>query len=345
MKSVSKTCFFLLLFTIVFSCKKENAIDTKAPEIKKEKTFQINLDSLKKVAADSLAQIKLDSLNELKSKLIKKEKHRIKEGAAFVAWPMKVSDSLKKVFYKKYSKQEIYNIAALNRVDTDNLSRRDTIVVPKELKENFIDYSPFPFYTDVLIDVPKFIIFSYPIQAYAVYENGTLIKWGPSNMGKKTSQTPRGLFFTNWKGRKVKSTSNDEWILNWNFNISNQGGVGFHQYALPGYPASHSCLRLLDADAQFLYNWCDQWILKDAKTQIAKGTPVIVYGDYKFGKKGIWNDLVKDPNITTITLEQLNSEIEPHVPEILKQQQIRLDYLQNKNEKTETTIKNDSLSY
>nr|WP_297309929.1 L,D-transpeptidase [uncultured Flavobacterium sp.] len=345
MKIIPKMSLLFMLI-IIYSCKKENEINlnSQPPIIENEKPFQKNLDSINKVKADSLAQIKKDSVNQLKEKLRKKKKFRITEGMAYIAWPMKVSDSLRKVFYKTYSRKDIYDIAALNRVDTDNLSKRDTIIVPKELKENFIDYSPFPFYTDVLIDVPKFIIFSYPIQAYAVYENGTLIKWGPTNMGKKATQTPRGLFFTNWRGRKVKSTSNDEWILNWNFNISNFGGVGFHQYALPGYPASHSCLRLLDADAQFLYNWCDQWILKDSNTQIAKGTPVIVYGDYAFGKKGIWNELVKDPNITTITLEQLNNEIESHVPEILKQQQIRLDYLKAKNETSEITVKTDSLS-
>jgi hypothetical protein len=30
--------------------------------------------------------------------------------------------------------------------------------------------------------------------------------------------------------------------LRWNFNIENKLGVGWH--SLPGYPASHSCLRL-----------------------------------------------------------------------------------------------------
>src|SRR5690606_41381418 len=63
-----------------------------------------------------------------------------------------------------------------------------------------------------------------PVQAFAVYEKGVLMKWGPSNMGKKATQTPRGLFFTNWKGRRVRSTVDEEWILNWNFNIHNTGG-------------------------------------------------------------------------------------------------------------------------
>jgi len=338
----------IIISLISVSCNKssednKDQFDLNDNEIQKEKT--INIDSLNIVKADSLSKIKADSLlaikEKVKEKVKEKEQFRLKEGAEFMYWPLKVSDSLSKVFFKTYTKDQIYDIAALNRVDVANLKRRDTIIVPKVLKDDFMDYTPFPFQMDVLSEVPKFIIFSYPIQAYAVYENGDLIKWGPTNMGKKATQTPRGLFFTNWKGRKVKSTSNDEWILNWNFNISNHGGVGFHQYALPGYPASHSCLRLLDADAQFLYNWCDQWILKDAKTQIAKGTPVIVYGDYPFGKKGIWNDLVKDPNVTTLSTEQLNEIITPHIPEIKKQQEIRVDYLNNKNKEVEVEM--DSL--
>lgn len=334
----------IIISLISISCNKINEDNTNQTDLNDKETHKektINIDSLNIVKADSLSKIKADSLLAIKEKVKEKEKFRLKEGAEFMYWPMKVSDSLSKAFYKNYTKEQIYDIAALNRVDVANLKHRDTIIVPKVLKEDFIDYTPFPFQLDVLTEVPKFIIFSYPIQAYAVYENGNLIKWGPTNMGKKATQTPRGLFFTNWRGRKVKSTSNSEWILNWNFNISNRGGVGFHQYALPGYPASHSCLRLLDADAQFLYNWCDQWILKDANTQIAKGTPVIVYGDYPFGKKGIWNDLVKDPNVTTITIEQLNEIITPHISEIKKQQEIRINYLNNKTKEIE--VKNDSL--
>jgi hypothetical protein len=45
--------------------------------------------------------------------------------------------------------------------------------------------------------------------------------------------------------------------LRWNFNIENKLGVGWH--SLPGYPASHSCLRL--EDAKLLYEWADEWQL------------------------------------------------------------------------------------
>ncbi|RRJ89083.1 murein L,D-transpeptidase [Paenimyroides tangerinum] len=341
MKKIINSILFvgLLIFTVACDKANPNSKQTEDTKTDNERAFQIRKDSLEKAKQDSIVKFKQDSITEIKDKFVKKEELRIKEGAEYDYWPLKKSDSLSKKFFKTYSKDEIYTIAALNRVDVANLKGRDTIIVPKVIKEDFLDYSPFPYQMEILTDVPKFIVFSYPIQAFAVYENGNLIKWGPTNMGKKATQTPRGLFFTNWRGRKVKSTSNSEWILNWNFNISNHGGVGFHQYALPGYPASHSCLRLLDADAQFLYNWCDQWILKDANTQIAKGTPVIVYGDYAFGKKGVWNDLVKDPNATLITTEQLKEVVEPHIAEIIKQQEIRINYLKNKD----TEVKNDSL--
>ena len=63
-------------------------------------------------------------------------------------------------------------------------------------------------------------------------------------MGSKAHQTTRGLHFTNWKGKEIISTVSDEWKLKWNFNIANHEGIGWHQYSMPGYPASHSCLRL-----------------------------------------------------------------------------------------------------
>lgn len=335
MKNYMKTLLIFGLLTLVVACKKTD------PEAESDKNVPSQNEINKDIKLDSLQEVKKDSVPEIKEEITKKDIHKIKEGTAYVYWPMKVSDSLSKKFFKTYSKSEIYTIAALNRVDSDHIKSRDTIIVPKDLKSNFLDYSPFPNQMDIISEIPKMIVFSYPIQAYAVYEKGNLIKWGPTNMGKKTAQTPRGLFFTNWKGRKVKSTSNDEWILNWNFNISNSGGVGFHQYALPGYPASHSCLRLLDADAQFLYNWAEQWVLQDKNTVKVKGTPVIVYGEYSFGKKGIWNDLVKNPEVTTVSVSQLNNIIEPHMAEILKQQEIRKIYNESKASLPE--IKNDSL--
>src|SRR5690606_24498723 len=113
-------------------------------------------------------------------------------------------------------------------------------------------------------------------QAWAIYEYGDMKRWGATSMGKESAQTPTGLHFANWKGEEVQSTVDDEWILKWNFNIMNKEGVGWHQYDMPGYPASHSCLRLFEKDARFLYEWADQWVIEGTDNIKAHGTPTIV---------------------------------------------------------------------
>lgn len=232
-------------------------------------------------------------------------------------------DSLRKNINKIYTPEQRYIIYALNRVDAANSKRPDTLIVPDTLMPDIMAYSPFPAEAPFLKDVKKIVFFAYPIQAFGAYENGKLVKWGPSSMGKKATPTPTGLFFANWKAKETISTVNDEWKLKWNFNISNKGGVGWHQYAMPGYPASHSCLRMLEADAQYMYTWADQWVLKDAKTLLAHGTPAIVYGAYPFGQPRPWLALLKDPNANTITVEELQKQAESFLPKIMEEQQKR----------------------
>ena len=327
---MKKLIYLFLLSAFFVNCKKGQS-DAETNQSNYNETAVLERDSLLEqplsaIVSDTIVEQSTDSLTNEKPE--KKPGFYIERGTKYSIWPHKINDSLRKKFNEEFSDEQKYIIAALNRIDTDHIARRDSLIVPNEFHDDFLQYSPFPHKVNVLNDVDKFLIFSYPVQAFAVYEKGVLMKWGPTNMGKKATQTPRGLFFTNWKGRKVRSTVDDEWILNWNFNIHNTGGIGFHQYALPGYPASHSCLRLLDADAQYLYNWADQWILSDPQTVKVKGTPVIVYGDYNFGVKGDWYQLYKDPNVTTISETELVEIITPHKDEILKQQKIRQEHFE-----------------
>ena len=349
---MKKIVIIAVLFMALFSCKRENKNTEEftvsqdsvqqidAEQLRIDSLEMIRKDSLVQVRKDSLLQVKQDSLQKIVAQKRKQKKYEVFKGEEFSYWPIKVSDSLRKLFHSTFTKEQQYTIAALNRIDTDHINGRDTLIVPNEFKSSFMDYAPFPRKMEFLDQVSKIVIFSYPIQAFGVYEKGNLVKWGPTNMGKQSAQTPRGLFFTNWKGRRVISSVDDEWILNWNFNISNQGGVGWHQYGLPGYPASHSCLRLLDADAQWLYNWADQWVLEDEQTIKVKGTPVVVYGDYKFGVIGIWHQLVLDPQATTLSKTDLEKVVTPYVTEILNQQTIRETY--NKSKEI-TNVQTDSL--
>ena len=241
-------------------------------------------------------------------------------------------DSALSVFQKKYSEEEIHNILAINRLDVKNRWRADTLVVPDKMEKDFNAYSPFPRNISLAKDIHKLALFSYPIHAYALYENGNLIKWGPTSMGKKSSPTKIGLGFTNWKKKIAISTSNSEWKLRWNFNVFNFQGIGWHQYDLPGHHASHSCMRLLEEDAEWMYTWGEQWILDEKGTKvIAKGTPVIIFGEPNFKTKP-WKELLKSPKANDYSETQLNNEIKPFLEEILTQQKIRAEYLQHKKD-------------
>lgn len=217
-------------------------------------------------------------------------------------------------------------VTALNRVDGNNISKLDSIIVPSDFTGDLAYYLPFPLEVASLKDVTKIIIFSYPTQSFAAYENGSLVYSGATNMGRKKDPTPTGLFFTNWKAEQTTSTFNDEWDLKWNFNIENKLGVGFHEYELPGYPASHSCLRLQEKDAKYLYNWADQWILKDKENVAVKGTPVLVFGSYAFDGKKPWLQLANDPKALQISESEMDSQTGTYLTKILAEQKIRAEY-------------------
>ena len=248
------------------------------------------------------------------------------------AYALISKDSLKSII-KDYTKADLAKIAAINRVDVNLLPSRDSIIIPSDLGLPENAYFPFPDTVSFLAPVNKFIVFSYPAQAFAAYENGRLVQTGPTSMGKKSTKTPLGLFYTNWKSKESVSTSNDEWILKWNFNVHNRIGVGFHQYQLPGYPASHSCMRLRMEDAEKLYYWADQWILKDSGRSVAYyGTPVLIYGAYPWGGRKPWYNLADNADILKITEEQLRAELpEDKMQQIMERQQLRMEYAASKD--------------
>lgn len=210
---------------------------------------------------------------------------------------------------------------AVNRTDKQFFTKMDSVIIPTDMSGDIAFYLPFPVEVPYLENVDKILFFSYPTQTFAAYENGILIYTGPTNMGRKKDQTPTGLFFTNWKAEETISTFDDEWKLLWNFNIENKKGVGFHQYELPGYPASHSCLRLHEKDAKYLYEWADQWVLVDDENVKFKGTPVVVFGSYPFGEPKPWLQLVKNPKALTISESEIEKVTAPYLETILKEQE------------------------
>lgn len=319
MKKHASKNYLLLLFILLsfWACKKEEV----------DKSIDDNTSASEDIIIkDSIIKKENDSTKVVIKKSIPPAEQEFGFYNAFI-FPKdkKDKDSIFSIFNKKYNEQERYAIYALNRLDVKNRLKADTLVVPKVIDTSLMDYSPFPKQLDILSPVNKFVVFSYPIQAYGVYNNGTLVKWGPTSMGKKTSKTKTGLTFANWKKELAISTVKSEWKLPYNFNIFNMDGIGWHEYELPGYPASHSCLRLLKNDAIWLYSYADTWILNPGgATTKAKGTAVLVYGDYPWGKRRPWKNLLQDPSSNNVSVEEMTTMLQPKIELIIKEQNNRI---------------------
>jgi hypothetical protein len=218
---------------------------------------------------------------------------------------------------------ELVTLLKLNRVDEGHLRRR-TLIVPDAFADE-LDYAPFPPTLAALDSVPKFILVSQRIQAFGAYEFGRLVRWGPTSTGKRTTPTASGLFFTNWKSKETTSTEDSTWILKWYVNFVSDRGMAFHQYALPGRPASHGCVRLLEADAYWLFNWSDQWeVARRAQSPRLYGTPVLSLGEYDYARPAPWLALAEDPFAARVSLEELEEALAPLLPTIEDRTRLRI---------------------
>ena len=138
------------------------------------------------------------------------------------------------------------------------------------------------------------------------------MRWGPTSTGKAATPTDSGLFFTNWKSRTTISTDDPSWILDWYVNFIALKGIAFHQYELPGKPASHGCVRLLEVDARWVYDWARQWTPGRGSRVKEYGTPVLVFGDYEYGRTAPWNDLPGgDQARATVSEWELSGSLAP----------------------------------
>ena len=205
-------------------------------------------------------------------------------------------------------------VLRINRIDRDNLKSGMTVIIPQNIND-VKDWQYMPNRISSAKSIPKLIIVSQPIQAFGVYKNGLLVHSGPVSSGRELNQTPSGLYFVNWKGEEVTSTFDDEWILKWNMNVDNLEGISMHQYSLPGDPASHSCIRMTEADAYWLYNWTDEWTWKNGKV-VAEGTPVIIYSKYNFNNPPPWTLLAENSKATETPRSVLEDLIKRYLPNI-----------------------------
>ncbi len=191
-----------------------------------------------------------------------------------------------------FSEEQILLLEKLNRRDLGHLVRLNTLVVPLLWTGRELDYSPFPSQYAWAEKYPKAMVVDLTSQAFGAYEYGKLVRWGPVSSGRKDRPTPSRLFHLTWRSLGRHSTVNREWYMPWYFGFENKHGLSLHQYDLPGYPASHECIRLLESDARWLYDWGEEWQLdKKGWNVLKQGTPLLVYGRYDQKSQPPWRSL------------------------------------------------------
>lgn len=188
-----------------------------------------------------------------------------------------------------HSASQIRILERLNRANDQYLLLLDQWVVADDWTTPILAFSPFPTRFLQARTIPKLLAVHLPSQSFAAYEYGRLVRWGPVSSGREGHLTPPGLYFLNWKSRGRRSTVHRDWYLEWYFNFHNRRGLSFHAYPLPGLPASHACLRLLEEDAEWLYSWGESWVLDARGWEVERnGTPVVIIGQYEFEAPSPW---------------------------------------------------------
>jgi hypothetical protein len=188
-----------------------------------------------------------------------------------------------------YTDSQLALLEKLNRCDWRKLAGMKEMVVPEHWDYDESVYSPLNDAPEWARELEKLLVVHQPSQAFGAYENGCLVRWGPLSTGAKRSPTPEGFFNLNWKSRGRHSTVNRDWFLRWYYNFQNRSGRSFHEYELPGQPASHGCVRMLGRDAQWLYEWGESWRLDERGWGVEDpGTPVLILGQYNYGGPAPW---------------------------------------------------------
>ena len=189
---------------------------------------------------------------------------------------------------ERFSESQLALLEKLNRADVGHLQRVRELVVPESWSDE-LSYSVLPARYASSEAWPTFLVVYLPGQLFGAYEFGSLVRWGPVSTGSRSNPTGSGRFSLNWRSTGRASTVDPNWFMRWYFNFGNREGLAFHAYSLPGYPASHGCIRLLDRDAQWLFQWGQTWLLDAGGTRVrTQGTPVFIVGHYDFDAAAPW---------------------------------------------------------
>lgn len=154
---------------------------------------------------------------------------------------------------------------------------------------------------------PVAVVVSLPDQRAYVYRNGVRIGVSTCSTGKPGHETPTGVFTILQKDKDHHSSTYNEAPMP-NMNRLTWSGIALHAGQLPGYPASHGCVRLPMAFSAKLF------------TVTHVGTPVIIADSATFPETVVHPGMVlsaeaeKDFDHTVSTLKEKQIPASPHAP-------------------------------
>jgi hypothetical protein len=120
---------------------------------------------------------------------------------------------------------------------------------------------------------PLFMVIDLTRQRALVYRNGVPIAASTISTGSKGRETPTGVFTILQKEVVHRSRTYDDAPMPYMQRLTAKG-VAMHAGSLPGYPASHGCIRLPKTFAKLLYGLTEL------------GTPVMITDEAELAEQG-----------------------------------------------------------
>ncbi len=278
--SFSKTAlntFLLILLVSQFQCTRSLDSDNNlARKESKERSLEEVLKADSAQSTDNTVQTAAAEVDSIPYPAISYTRIKIRD--------KKHLDSIKKSFFVNKEFTAAYRaISTLNRKEYVFFRVKDSILVPDQVIDDQKAYSLFPHTYPQAASFKKLIVVSIMNQCYGAYEFGKLVHFAAINSGKHAGSNPQGLYYLTWKARSHTSSYDETWIMPYTFNYT-RIGQAFHQYQMPGYPASHGCLRQFTRDAEWLFTWGETRKIDPAtkKWGLRTGTPVIIIDQYDY---------------------------------------------------------------
>ena len=132
-------------------------------------------------------------------------------------------------------------------VGTQMMEGRRTDAALADMAELFgtsqLEPGDFRWANDLPTEGPTEVVISLSDQMAFVYRGGALVGVATVSSGKTNHETPTGVFPILAKKKDHKSSKYDDAPMPYMQRL-NDYGVAIHGGALPGYPASHGCIRL-----------------------------------------------------------------------------------------------------